>query len=428
MKTSNLKSFSIYGLFGTQDVHIPFDEDIKILIGENGLGKTQILGMLYCLLNGNIEKLSDYSFDRLELVFVDNGKLGISKKELFIFLQNKPQIRWDQVFPLKKNIEKNFIYRSRIIPLVIESGNNEEEEIDNNEEEEIDNNVSTFFNKLKEKLKNLSILYFPTYRRVEEDLKNLGYDEDQFPKGKNELIQFGMEDVKKRFTDIENSIDALLKEGFSKISGEILSQLVSGFEKADRSFLEKIDENDIEIILSRVGKELSDGEKNKIRNIITYQKIENPSLFYFLRKLIEIYEKQKPLDDFVKVYRDVCNKYLVNKKVFYDESAIKIYIKLDATGEEIELSKLSSGEKQIISILSKIYLSAKEERFIILFDEPELSLSMTWQKQLLPDIIDSKKCDFLLAVTHSPFIFDNKLDRYAVGLNEYIKPVEKVNV
>jgi len=401
MKTSNLKSFSIYGLFETQDVHIPFDEDIKILIGENGLGKTQILNMLYCILNRNIEKLIGYSFDSLELVFYDNTAFVIKKINIDDYLHMKKQ--------------KHEMFRRGINPDIYNTKQTLKDLSDN-------------FQQIKEKLENITILYFPTYRRVEEDLKNLGYDENKFPKGKNELIQFGMKDVKKRFTDIENSIDALLKEGFSKISGEILSQLVSGFEEADMSILEKIDENDIEIILSRVGKELSDGEKNKIRNIITYQKIENPSLFYFLRKLIEIYEKQKPLDDFVKVYRDVCNKYLVNKKVFYDESAIKIYIKLDATGEEIELSKLSSGEKQIISILSKIYLSAKEERFIILFDEPELSLSMTWQKQLLPDIIDSKKCDFLLAVTHSPFIFDNKLDRYAVGLNEYIKPVEKVNV
>ena len=401
MKTSNLKSFSIYGLFETQDVHIPFDEDIKILIGENGLGKTQILNMLYCILNRNIEKLIGYSFDSLELVFYDNTAFVIKKINIDDYLHMKKQ--------------KHEMFRRGINPDIYNTKQTLKDLSDN-------------FQQIKEKLENITILYFPTYRRVEEDLKNLGYDENKFPKGKNELIQFGMKDVKKRFTDIENSIDALLKEGFSKISGEILSQLVSGFEEADMSILEKIDENDIEIILSRVGKELSDGEKNKIRNIITYQKIENPSLFYFLRKLIEIYERQKPLDDFVKVYRDVCNKYLVNKKVFYDESAIKIYIKLDATGEEIELSKLSSGEKQIISILSKIYLSAKEERFIILFDEPELSLSMTWQKQLLPDIIDSKKCDFLLAVTHSPFIFDNKLDRYAVGLNEYIKPVEKVNV
>jgi hypothetical protein len=35
MNTSNIKSFSVYGLFRTNDVHIPFDENIKILVGEN---------------------------------------------------------------------------------------------------------------------------------------------------------------------------------------------------------------------------------------------------------------------------------------------------------------------------------------------------------------------------------------------------------
>jgi predicted ATPase len=75
-------------------------------------------------------------------------------------------------------------------------------------------------------------------------------------------------------------------------------------------------------------------------------------------------------------------------------------------------------------MFSKVYLSEPEKRFYILFDEPELSLSMLWQKTLLPNILKSQKCDFLLAVTHSPFIFDNALDKYAVGLNEYVKPLD----
>ena len=40
MAKSFIKSFSVYGLFGKDDVHIPFDETTKILIGENGIGKT----------------------------------------------------------------------------------------------------------------------------------------------------------------------------------------------------------------------------------------------------------------------------------------------------------------------------------------------------------------------------------------------------
>ena len=84
------------------------------------------------------------------------------------------------------------------------------------------------------------------------------------------------------------------------------------------------------------------------------------------------------------------------------------------------MESLSSGEKQIISIFSKLYLEIKKS-CVILIDEPELSISMEWQRTLLPDILNSPKCLFLMAATHSPFIFDNALDIYAVALDEYVK-------
>ena len=49
------------------------------------------------------------------------------------------------------------------------------------------------------------------------------------------------------------------------------------------------------------------------------------------------------------------------------------------------------------------------------------------RKELLPDIMKSKKCNFLLAVTHSPFIFDNDLDKYAIGLDRYIQSANQVS-
>ena len=45
MNASKIKLFEIIGLFGTDDVSIPFNDNYKILIGENGLGKTQVLIM-----------------------------------------------------------------------------------------------------------------------------------------------------------------------------------------------------------------------------------------------------------------------------------------------------------------------------------------------------------------------------------------------
>jgi predicted ATP-binding protein involved in virulence len=68
----------------------------------------------------------------------------------------------------------------------------------------------------------------------------------------------------------------------------------------------------------------------------------------------------------------------------------------------------------------------EECRFIVLFDESELSLAIDWQQNLLPNIVKSGKCHFLLAVTHSPFIFENELEKYAIGLNVYFKPSKPV--
>ncbi|MGC1247070.1 MAG: AAA family ATPase, partial [Spirulinaceae cyanobacterium] len=81
MTKNLLKSFSIYGLFGTKDVHIPFDEDIKILIGENGLGKTQVLNIFYYTLTKDFLKLDDFPFERIELSF---GKetIKITKEDI----------------------------------------------------------------------------------------------------------------------------------------------------------------------------------------------------------------------------------------------------------------------------------------------------------------------------------------------------------
>ena len=299
----------------------------------------------------------------------------------------------------------------------------------NKKDKNISPKLSEYQKQIDSKLLNYDILYFPTFRRVEEDLNNLGYDERVLiDREDNQLIHFRMDDVQKRFDSIENKIDLLLKEGFTKISSEILSKLVKGFGDTNRKVLNKISETDIDIILARVGEQISEVEKSKIREIVANKEANNTdnSLFYFIQALVDISKKQKEFDIAINKFQEVCNRYLIGKKVFYDKSNIKIYIKVDYNNEPLTLNKLSSGEEQIISIFSKIYLSDSERRFIILFDEPELSLSMLWQKQLLPDIVNSNKCDFLLAVTHSPFIFDNELDKYAVGLSEYITPTKEV--
>ena len=112
---------------------------------------------------------------------------------------------------------------------------------------------------------------------------------------------------------------------------------------------------------------------------------------------------------------------LTGKELVYDNLAFEISIKQMTKGkppQTILMRMLSSGEKQIVSLFSHIYFSGQSGYFVVI-DEPELSLSVPWQKRFLPDIIATDKCEGLIAVTHSPFIFENQLDPFTHSIEEF---------
>ncbi len=65
---------------------------------------------------------------------------------------------------------------------------------------------------------------------------------------------------------------------------------------------------------------------------------------------------------------------------------------------------LSSGEKQLLIILFKVFLQ-EEKPFVLLMDEPEISLDTEWQAILIEKILALNPLAQLIIVTHSPSIF-----------------------
>lgn len=455
MTKTRISRFKISKLFGYQDVDIDFSDRYKILIGENGLGKTTILNALYFILNKKFKDLNKLKFENIELTFTNKSKINFTKNDLNFFVEGRnrdqetqffqllrDKIKKDQVEKLKKiildknsnDLDKRFAVVSELNKIDIKI-NAPTKYIFDNVIKFIEEFETINFQKVLDVLEtNITskILYFPTYRRIESQMESfklqkrihkqglLWAEEDDYSSSKfDDNLKFGMEDVKIRIENLTEEIREMSLLGFSKITGDLLSQLSNEFK--DNKLKNKVDNKKLQIILDRVGNSISIDDKENIINYIKSGDKNNKGLLYLIDKLIDLYNEQEKLDVSIKKFAEICNNYLKLKQFVYDESSVSLNIVRHNSKDTIELEQLSSGEKQIVSLFSKIYLE-EDDSFIILFDEPELSLSIFWQQTLLSDILLSKRCNFLLTVTHSPFIYDeNGMDKYAFGLTEYIK-------
>lgn len=438
---SKLKLFEIINLFNQFNVSLPLDEKVNIFLGENGMGKTTILNCLYYVLSGNIEKLNNIIFDSISLTFVDGEKFSIDHNDISSYVEdymygNPPyrrrKVQFESLFTIKEleNISK-----------LIREGANEEElkkyyfrvcdvfgmppsmarrELERYIVQQFQKNITTKadFNKVITFKKNVSekideeILYFPTYRRIEEDMSNLGIDLEK-DRVKSRLIQFGMTDVEKNIEALLQTIKSVAITGFAKMTGVLLKQYLNGELSDVENY--KVEQNKLVIALARIGDEIEEQDKQRIIELVNSLDIynsENRYLLNLIKNLIDSYERQNKYDERVKTFTSICNNYLNGKKYIYDETNVELGIYKEKTKKPISIQNLSSGEKQIISVFSKLYIE-NIENCIILFDEPELSLSIKWQNMFLPDVVNSEKCSTLIAVTHSPFIFDNEFDDLA---------------
>jgi predicted ATPase len=108
----------------------------------------------------------------------------------------------------------------------------------------------------------------------------------------------------------------------------------------------------------------------------------------------------KNLNKFFSMLNDVIFK---NKYKASIDKTYSILLTHYQTKQEIKLPKLSSGEKQILIILLQA-LVTKNQPCIFLLDEPEVSLHLSIQEQLIDTIRTLNENAQLIIVTHSPSI------------------------
>lgn len=75
-------------------------------------------------------------------------------------------------------------------------------------------------------------------------------------------------------------------------------------------------------------------------------------------------------------------------------------------GETLLPYQLSSGEKQILAILLTVLVEDNQD-YVLFMDEPEVSLHVEWQKQLIDLILELNPNVQIILTTHSPAVIMN---------------------
>lgn len=168
----------------------------------------------------------------------------------------------------------------------------------------------------------------------------------------------------------------------------------------------------------------------ELKNVIN-QNGEGTSFFDYRMKMLNFPEQADMIRHRINVFFKLINSLFeeTGKEIMIDPLNNTIVFSIENTGkaiitedgeriytsdnqplytedEKIQLEQLSSGEKQMLLILTTVFLQ-EEKPNILLMDEPEISLHITWQDRLIETIRELNPNCQLIITTHSPNIFAN---------------------
>lgn len=450
---NSITRLEIKKLHGSKNIDLKLVDNTLILVGENGAGKSTVLQLFYYLLSGQWGSMAKYQFESVSMT-IEKKKYTLKYSDIEKSLRSIDHRLLGRLPP---------VVRHRVMALVEQSeGRLVTPELERiceqygvplhyllRELDLFEPSRSKKGEPLREALGGIrqslkaQLLYLPTYRRIEQELSLIfkGLDERELRnRGKMltdqrkedtfvELIEFGMKDVDEAINETRKELDRFARESLNNLTFSYLGDVVEHkYTTVDLKKIKSATAETVENILNRIQEPvLSSANKQHLREIIEGVKTDGNQnehaqvICHYFTKLMAFHEELEAKEAKIVNFCRICNDYMVGKEFKYDTSNFQFSIRPKGTIDiesEIKLHHLSSGEKQIVSLFSHLYLSGGKKYFVLI-DEPELSLSVPWQRKFLPDIRNADFCTGLVAVTHSPFIYDNPLKKYAHGLGEF---------
>lgn len=392
--------------------NIEFKQNVSILYGLNGSGKTTVLKIIHAILAQNEEILLKEQVRQVIIsVLNDNG----DKSKVKLSFNNKEN-KYDWI-----EIDNSQLSKSRSLLIGVQRG--------------IQVNAANLSPSLIYEFLVYSNISRDVFKTSNSDRSKIRYLADELAnfanrqrtnnrRSPNKLIPEGqhitLEDV--NIEIIEESLKSAFNNVKRKISLKIYNALFETFALAidnDKiseiiiplNIVEIVRENQVKLIEA-----LEDSPDNEFKHLViekvkafsnsSDRELTTNKLFSkLLLKIVEELEHEKEELGTLNILIELFNSMLSDKKkIIIDRDGIKIII----YDNEHSLNQLSSGERHLLTFLATILLDGQTRDFILI-DEPEISLNILWQEKLIDLITRMAPNTQLFVASHSQSIAENHL-------------------
>ncbi len=156
-------------------------------------------------------------------------------------------------------------------------------------------------------------------------------------------------------------------------------------------------------------------------NNIVFQNKEGLSFFNYRMKMLDYKDKADEIQNNIDLLFSIVNAMFSDTRKTIDISkGNNSALVFHQAGKTINLEQLSSGEKQLLLILLKVFLLEKQPA-IVLMDEPEISLHIRWQREIIDRLRQLNPHCQLIISTHSPSIFSSGWGDKAIYMEDIMK-------
>lgn len=436
-----LQGLSIKKLFGQFDYDISLNnpDGITILTGPNGYGKTTILNIIHNLFTANFDYFQTLNFGSIVFILSDNQKIIVTKGKQESLTQRTVQTINGQQHITEQSIRFTNIH----LNLEIENRKEAEYIYNSHERQKL---LQGMINRFPFPEMAMNLLNFPVNTKIElnQDALQQGLQKQAFeilfPNQKFRSVFFTLNiyfikeqrlmkqvtilgqnaNPSKSEVSYVNTIQSFAKDLIQQISMtqtkafQIGQQLDSTFPKRIMESQNKLSKEEFDIRIQS----LAEKQKQLKYFGITLSASDIPQYDDSKADVLSVYlndseKKTAVFDELtakINLFVTILGSKQLTKKIIRISGDSGFFV-ITNEGNKIDVSLLSSGEQQEIVLLYELLFKA-EPNSLILIDEPEMSLHVTWQKEFVKDLLDISKIKnitFCLA-THSPQIINGRWD------------------